>query len=152
MTKNIVIIGMPGAGKTSVARAVAEKLNRPMIDIDTEIIQKHGNIAAVFETQGEKAFRAYEKKAVLAAAKEKAVVIATGIMGSILAPTLIRLFKVKSPIAAGVAIGTCSHAVGPTKALEIADYSYVLSTGKIVRSGEGRSLLTDASVRSAYLG
>ena len=39
-----------------------------------------------------------------------------------------------------------------TKALEIADYSYVLSTGKIVSSGEGRSLLTDASVRSAYLG
>lgn len=38
------------------------------------------------------------------------------------------------------------------KALEIADYSYVLSTGKIVSSGEGRSLLTDASVRSAYLG
>lgn len=39
-----------------------------------------------------------------------------------------------------------------TKALEIADYSYLLSTGKIVSSGEGRSLLTDASVRSAYLG
>ena len=39
-----------------------------------------------------------------------------------------------------------------TKALEITDYSYVLSTGKIVSSGEGRSLLTDASVRSAYLG
>lgn len=39
-----------------------------------------------------------------------------------------------------------------TKALEIADYSYVLSTGKIVSSGEGRSLLTDASVRLAYLG
>ena len=39
-----------------------------------------------------------------------------------------------------------------TKALEIADYSYVLSTGKIVSSGEGRSLLTDVSVRSAYLG
>ena len=38
------------------------------------------------------------------------------------------------------------------KALEIADYSYVLSTGRIVSSGEGRSLLTDASVRSAYLG
>ncbi|MBS4785052.1 MAG: ABC transporter ATP-binding protein [Clostridiales bacterium] len=39
-----------------------------------------------------------------------------------------------------------------TKALEIADYSYVLSTGKIVGSGEGRSLLSDSSVRSAYLG
>ena len=85
MIKNIVIIGMPGAGKTSVARAVAQKLNRPMIDIDTEIIKKHGNIAAIFETQGEIAFRAYEKEAVASAAKEKAVVIATG-GGSLLDP------------------------------------------------------------------
>ena len=85
MIKNIVIIGMPGAGKTAVARAVAEKLNRPTIDIDTEIIKKHGNIAAIFETQGEKAFRAYEKKAVLAAAKNQGVVIATG-GGSLLDP------------------------------------------------------------------
>lgn len=85
MIKNIVIIGMPGAGKTSVARAVAEKLNRLCIDIDTEIIKKHGNIAAIFETQGEKAFRAYEKKAVLAAAEHQAVVIATG-GGSLLDP------------------------------------------------------------------
>ena len=38
------------------------------------------------------------------------------------------------------------------KALEIAHYSYVLATGQIVSSGEGKSMLTDSSVRSAYLG
>ena len=38
------------------------------------------------------------------------------------------------------------------KALEIADYSYVLSTGSVVGAGEARSMLSDASVRSAYLG
>ena len=78
MTKNIVIIGMPGAGKTSVAEALAEKLHRKCIDIDTEIIKKHGNIPQIFEQQGEKAFRAYEKDAVTEAAKEEGVVIATG--------------------------------------------------------------------------
>ena len=85
MTKNIVIIGMPGVGKTSVAEAVAEKLNRKCIDIDTEIIKKHGDIPKIFEQQGEKAFRAYEKGAVIQAAKEEGVVIATG-GGSLLDP------------------------------------------------------------------
>ena len=85
MTKNIVIIGMPGVGKTSVAEALAEKLNRKCIDIDTEIIKKHGDIPKIFEEQGEIAFRAYEKGAVIQAAKEKAVVIATG-GGSLLDP------------------------------------------------------------------
>lgn len=56
-----------------------------------------------------------------------AVVIASGIMGSILAPTLTKLFRVKSPIAAGVAIGTCSHAVGTAKALEINELEGAMS-------------------------
>lgn len=64
-----------------------------------------------------------------------AVVIASGIMGSILAPTLIRLFKVKSPIAAGVAIGTCSHAVGTTKAMEIGELEGAMSGIAIGVSG-----------------
>ena len=76
--KNIVIIGMPGAGKTSVAEAVARKLGRKLIDIDTEIVKAHGDIPKIFEREGEAAFRAYEKEAVAQAAKENAVVIATG--------------------------------------------------------------------------
>ncbi|MEE8717241.1 MAG: LrgB family protein [Coriobacteriales bacterium] len=64
-----------------------------------------------------------------------AVVIASGIMGSILAPTLIRLFRVKSPIAAGVAIGTCSHAVGTTKAMEIGELEGAMSGIAIGVSG-----------------
>lgn len=83
--KNIVIIGMPGAGKTSVAQAVAQKLGRKLIDIDTEIVRAHGDIPKIFEREGEKAFRAYEKEMVIKAAKESAVVIATG-GGSLLDP------------------------------------------------------------------
>ena len=46
-------------------------------------------------------------------------VIFTGILGSILAPTLIKIFHVKDSVAAGLAIGACSHAVGTSKAIEI---------------------------------
>ena len=90
--KNIVIIGMPGAGKTSVAEAVAQKLGRKCIDIDTEIVKAHGDIPKIFEREGEAAFRAYEKEAVAQAAKESAVVIATG-GGSLLDPENTRALK-----------------------------------------------------------
>lgn len=45
----------------------------------------------------------------------------TGIFGSIVAPLLIRLLRVKNPLAAGLAIGTCSHAMGTSKALELGE-------------------------------
>ena len=54
-------------------------------------------------------------------------VIFTGILGSILAPTLIKLFRVKNPVAAGMAIGACSHAVGTSKALEMGETEGAMS-------------------------
>ena len=54
-------------------------------------------------------------------------VILTGILGSILAPLLIRLFRVKDPIVAGLAIGACSHAVGTSKALELGETEGAMS-------------------------
>ena len=54
-------------------------------------------------------------------------VILTGILGSTLAPLLIRLFRVKDPIAAGLAIGACSHAVGTSKALELGETEGAMS-------------------------
>ena len=44
-----------------------------------------------------------------------AAVIVTGIFGAIFAPTLLKLFRVKDPVEAGIAIGTCSHALGTSK-------------------------------------
>lgn len=49
------------------------------------------------------------------------VVIATGIMGAVVSPLLVQLLHLKNPVAAGVAIGTCSHAVGTTKAIEMGE-------------------------------
>lgn len=56
-----------------------------------------------------------------------AAVILTGIMGSILAPFLIRIFRVKYSMTAGLAIGACSHAVGTSKAIEIGETEGAMS-------------------------
>lgn len=54
-------------------------------------------------------------------------VLITGILGSILAPLFIRIFRVKDPVTAGLAIGTSSHAVGTSKALEIGETEGAMS-------------------------
>lgn len=54
-------------------------------------------------------------------------VVFTGIFGSIMAPFLIRLFRVKDPVAAGLSIGACSHAVGTSRALEIGETEGAMS-------------------------
>lgn len=48
-------------------------------------------------------------------------VIVTGIFGAAFSPLLVKLFRVKNPIAAGVAIGSCSHAAGTSRALEMGE-------------------------------
>lgn len=64
-----------------------------------------------------------------------ASVIITGILGSILAPVLIKIFKVKDPMAAGIAIGTCSHAVGTSKAIELGEIEGSMSGVAICIAG-----------------
>ena len=54
-------------------------------------------------------------------------VIFTGILGSIIAPSLIKLFKITNPIAQGVGIGTCSHAVGTTRAVALGEVQGAMS-------------------------
>lgn len=54
-------------------------------------------------------------------------VIFTGIVGAVLAPSLAKLFKVKSPVAEGLAIGTSSHVIGTSRAVEIGEIQSALS-------------------------
>ncbi len=56
-----------------------------------------------------------------------AAVVVTGILGAILCPVLIRVFKIKNPIAAGVGIGTSSHAMGTSKAVELGEIEGAMS-------------------------
>ena len=64
-----------------------------------------------------------------------AAVILTGIFGAILAPALIRLFRVRDPVARGVAIGTCSHALGTSRAIELGEVEGAMSGIAIGVSG-----------------
>jgi putative effector of murein hydrolase len=63
------------------------------------------------------------------------VIILTGIFGNIAAEGICKLFRINEPIAVGLAIGTSSHAVGTTKALEIGEVEGAMSSLSIVVSG-----------------
>ena len=76
---NIVLIGMPGSGKTTVGRALAEKTGREMIDIDAEIVKSAGcSIPEIFKSDGETGFRKIETEMVRKAGKETGKIIVTG--------------------------------------------------------------------------
>lgn len=64
-----------------------------------------------------------------------AVIIITGIIGNIFAEIVCKIFKIKEPIAVGIAIGSSSHALGTAKAMEIGDVEGAMSSLSIVVSG-----------------
>lgn len=78
-TLNIVFIGMPGCGKTTLGKLVAKKLGRKFIDTDVELVSKYGTpIPQIFATKGEEFFRALEKNIIADCGKQSSTVIATG--------------------------------------------------------------------------
>ena len=54
-------------------------------------------------------------------------VIFTGILGSVLAPVFIKIFRVNNPMIAGLSIGACSHALGTSKAVELGEVEGAMS-------------------------
>ena len=77
--RNLVLIGMPSCGKTTVGRILARQTGHPLLDTDEIIAQRAGrSIPDIFALEGEAAFRAMEREAVAEAGKQSGVVIATG--------------------------------------------------------------------------
>jgi shikimate dehydrogenase len=77
--ENIILIGMPGSGKTSHGKLIAEKLRKDFIDTDAEIEKAAGRtIPEIFAQEGEAAFREKETAVLAKFGKESGLVIATG--------------------------------------------------------------------------
>ena len=76
---NIVLIGMPGCGKTTVGQALAELTGREAVDIDRRIVERAGcSIPEIFAHGGESAFRALEQEETAEAGKLSGKIILTG--------------------------------------------------------------------------
>ncbi len=83
---NLILIGMPGSGKTQVGTALAKDLGRPFWDMDAYIVDQAGmSIPAIFEKHGEARFRDLETQAAEALGKKSGQVIACG-GGTVLRP------------------------------------------------------------------
>ncbi len=77
--RNIVLIGMPGSGKSTLGKAMAEKLGRPFYDTDEMIVARVGMpIPEIFEKYGEKFFRQVERDCIESICHERGLLIATG--------------------------------------------------------------------------
>ena len=76
---NLVIIGMPSAGKTTIGRMAADALGKEFLDLDDLIIEKAGmSIPEIFSREGESGFRAREAAAAAEAGKRTGVILLTG--------------------------------------------------------------------------
>ena len=84
--KNIVFVGMPGCGKSTLAAALSKRLGRELIDTDDMIVNKAGkSIPQIFSDDGEEYFRDLESECVKEAGKLSGKIVATG-GGAVLRP------------------------------------------------------------------
>ncbi|HZY43039.1 MAG TPA: 3-dehydroquinate synthase [Anaerolineae bacterium] len=79
MEPNLILTGFMGTGKTTVGRAIAERLKRTFVDTDAWIEERAGkSVAAIFAEDGEDRFRAWEAEACAAFSEPQELIIATG--------------------------------------------------------------------------
>lgn len=90
--ENVVLIGMPSCGKTTVGKLLADKLGKEFIDTDELIVAKYGDISEIFREKGEKGFREIESLIIAQVALKQSAVIATG-GGAVLNPQNVDLLK-----------------------------------------------------------
>lgn len=84
--RNIVLIGMPGSGKSTIGKHIAEMTGKRFVDMDDEIVKRAGmSIPDIFSKFGEKHFRDLESETAFDLGKERGLVIATG-GGAVLRP------------------------------------------------------------------
>lgn len=79
MPRPVVLVGLPGAGKTTVARLAASLLDAPWFDLDHQIAADQGlSVLQIFETRGEQHFRALEREMMARILAGPPAIVATG--------------------------------------------------------------------------
>ena len=95
---NIFLIGMMGAGKTTVGRALAARMRRRFVDTDKLLVERTGvPVAMVFEIEGEEGFRKRESSILDEVSREGGLVIATG-GGAVLAAQNRELMRARGTV------------------------------------------------------
>ncbi len=91
--ENIVLIGMPASGKSTVGKILSERLGRELVDTDELIVKKAGmEIPEIFKSFGEKYFRDLESEVIREVSARNSIIIATG-GGAVLRPENVRALK-----------------------------------------------------------
>lgn len=95
---NLVLVGMPGCGKSRIGKIVAKLLHREFVDLDAEVVKAAGmSIPDIFAKFGEARFRELEREEAKKVAARKSLVIATG-GGTIVQPGAPEIFRATGKI------------------------------------------------------
>lgn len=78
LNKNVVVMGLPGCGKSTVGKMLANILNLKFVDIDSVIESEHGSITGIFESKGEEYFRKIESETIIKYASVRGCLISLG--------------------------------------------------------------------------
>nr|MBF0681485.1 shikimate kinase [Pseudomonas sp.] len=90
---SIFLVGMPGAGKTTIGRGLARALSRSFVDVDHELEQRCGvRVPIIFDLEGEAGFRQRESCVIDECTRRSGIVLATG-GGAVLAPANRHMLK-----------------------------------------------------------
>jgi len=91
---HLILVGLPGAGKTTVGAALAERLGWPFLDLDARIEERAGmRVAQIFEALGESAFRGMERAATMELAESTSRFVVAPGGGWITVPGLVELVR-----------------------------------------------------------
>ena len=95
---NVFLIGMMGSGKTTLGRALAQRLELPFADTDRILVDRTGvPVTTIFEIEGEEGFRRRESAVLAELAEGEALVVATG-GGAVLAPENRELMRTRGTV------------------------------------------------------
>jgi len=98
MAGNVYLVGMMGAGKTTIGRALAQKTGQEFVDTDRLLVERTGvPVATIFEIEGEEGFRRRESTIIAELAKRTGCVVATG-GGAVLAEENRRLMRASGTV------------------------------------------------------